>query len=117
MKLKEMIEKLGLKNLTPQIKLDEAIDITGGYASDLLSDVLANAPSGGVLVTILVHMNVVAVSVHANLGAVIFASGLVPDEAVIQKAVEEEIPLFSTQEPTFDVVGRLYDLGLRGPHA
>jgi len=31
--------------------------------------------------------------------------------------VEEEIPLFSTQEPTFDVVGRLYDLGLRGPHA
>ena len=44
--------------------------VSGGYASDMLSDVLANAPWGGVLVTIQVHMNVIAVSVNAGLAAV-----------------------------------------------
>jgi hypothetical protein len=82
-----------------------------------LSDVLANAPAKGVLVTIQVHMNVIAIAVHADLSAVIFASGKTPEAAVIKKAVEEKIPLYVAQESAFDVVGRLYSLGLRGPHA
>ena len=117
MKLDRIAEKLSLKNLTPEIGTESNVDVTSGHASDLLSDVLANAPAGGVLVTIQAHMNVLAVSVHAGLSAVIFSSGRVPEEEVRQKAVEERIPLYVSEEPTFDVAGRLYSLGLRGRHA
>lgn len=116
MKLSEIAEKLHLDDLTPELETGKAVDVTAGHASDLLSDVLANAPTGGVLVTIQVHLNVVAVAVHAGLAAVIFASKRKPDEAVRKKAGEEGIHLYVSAQPTFEVVGQLYALGLRGTH-
>ena len=114
MRLEEIAERLGLGHLTPEIELGSTPDVRCGHASDLLSDILANAPKGGVLVTIQTHMNVVAVSVHADLAAVILASGRTPEESVRAKSVENGIPLFISTEPTFDVVGQLYSLGVRG---
>lgn len=114
MTMKEIVKKLGLERLTPELEEKEAAPVAFGHASDLLSDVLANAPSGGLLLTIQVHLNVIAVALHAAQAAVIFTSGLVPDQAVRKKAVEEQIPLYSTSERTFDVAGRLYGLGIRG---
>lgn len=116
MKLSEIAEGLKLRDLTPQLQSEKSADVSAGHASDLLSDVLANAPSGGVLVTIQVHLNVIAVAVHAGLAAVIFASGREPDESVRSKATEEGMQLYVSDEPTFEVVGRLYALGLRGTH-
>ncbi len=116
MKLRELATRLGLQNLTPEVDA-AAKDISAGYVSDLLSDVLANAPQGGVLVTVQVHLNVIAVAVHAELTAVIFALDRVPDDAVRTKAVEEGVALFVSPEPAFELVGRLYQLGLRGTHA
>jgi hypothetical protein len=112
MTLASLAATLGLENLTPE--LPTTAEVAAGHASDLLSDVLANAPSGGALLTIQVHMNVIAVAVHAGLAAVIFTTGMRPDEAVRAKAVEEKIPLLSTKETTFETAGRLYALGLRG---
>jgi len=114
MDMSTIIKKLGLLNLTPEIKLKKQFDITRGHASDLLSDVLANAPEGGILVTIQVHINVIAVALHAGLSAVIFSSGMVPEERIRQKAVEEGLPLFMSEQTSFNVVGKLYELGLRG---
>jgi hypothetical protein len=116
-KLTEIAERLNLVNLTPETDPWRFTDMKAGHACDLLSDVLANAPAGGILVTIQVHLNVIAVCVHAGVSAVIFAAGMVPDDAVRQKAVEEGLVLYSTREPTFDIVGKLYFLGLRGTHA
>jgi len=116
MKLSEIAQQLELTNLIPEMPLD-GFDASGGYVSDLLSDVLANAPAGGILVTIQVHMNVIAVALHANLAAVIFAAGLEPDEPVKQRASLEKLPLFCSPLSAFDVVGQLYALGLRGPQA
>jgi hypothetical protein len=117
MTLGEIAGRLGIKNLTPELASADKIEIKSGHSSDLLSDVLANAPGGSVLVTIQVHVNVIAVSLHAGLSGVIFASGMVPEERVRQKAVEEGLPLFASPEPTFDIVGKLYGLGLRGQGA
>jgi hypothetical protein len=114
MTLGEIAGKLGFKNLTAELASENKTEIKSGHSSDLLSDVLANAPGGSVLVTIQVHINVIAVAVHAGLSGVIFASGMVPEEKVRQKAIEEGLPLFVSNEPTFDIVGKLYDLGLRG---
>ncbi|MFH0964968.1 MAG: serine kinase, partial [Planctomycetota bacterium] len=73
------------------------------------------APGGGLLVTIQLHMNVIAVASHAGLSGVVFAAGRAPEEPVRRKAVEERIALFLSERSAFDVVGELYALGIRGP--
>ena len=117
MKLHEIIEHLALENLTPTLGPALAAEVHGGYVSDLLSDILAHAPEGGLAVTIQAHLNVVAVAVHARLAAVILAGGRRPEDAVVARAAEEGVVLLATQATAFDVCGRLYELGLRGPAA
>ena len=114
MQLREITERLELSMLSDEKTVDLSLEVSSGHASDLLSDVLANAPSGCLLVTIQVHMNVIAVALHAGVAAVIFSSGLVPDDEVKKKASEEGLLLFSSKQTTFSVVGRLYELGIRG---
>ncbi|HDP36136.1 MAG TPA: serine kinase [Candidatus Hydrogenedentes bacterium] len=117
MNLAAIVNALELENLTPEIDLDTMPDIRCGYASDLLSDVLAHAPRGGVLITVQVHLNVIAVSVHAELAAVIFALGRRPDDATRARAAQEGVCLLASQAPAFEIVGKLYELGLRGVDA
>jgi hypothetical protein len=114
MKLDDLARELGLRDLTPELADHRDREVAGGHASDMLSDVLANAPSGGVLVTIQVHLNVIAVAVHADLAAVIFAAGRTPAEDVRARALEERLPLFTSPDSAFDVAGKLYALGVRG---
>lgn len=114
MNLEEIRKKLKLEDITPEIANAEEATPTGGYVSDLLSEALANAPRGGILVTMQIHMNVVAVASHCELLAVIFAADRVPEEKVRKRAVEEGIKLYVSREQGFDIVGRLYKLGLRG---
>lgn len=113
MKLSELARQLNLKCLTPTVTNGDAL-VSAGYVSDLLSDVLANGPEGGVLVTVQVHLTVVAVATHAELAAVIFAMNRVPEEAVCVKAAEEGIALYASSAPAFELVGRLYALGVQG---
>ena len=66
MRLEDLVQVLELEELTIGDPSNTDADITRGYASDLLSDVLANAPTGGILVTLQVHLNVIAVASHAG---------------------------------------------------
>jgi hypothetical protein len=108
-----LADALALTRLTPSLDVG-GVDVTEGYVSDLLSDVLANAREGAVLVTVLAHMNVIAVAVHAGLAAVIFAGGRSPDNLVLDKAVQEGVSLFVSDNSAFEIAGRLYNLGIRG---
>jgi hypothetical protein len=114
MRLQELAETLGLEELTSATDADADEDVTQGYASDLLSDVLAHAPEGGVLITLQVHLNVIAVASHAGLRAVIFSCGRMPDDDILQRAAAERLSLYGSKADTFELVGRLYELGLRG---
>lgn len=113
MKLEQIVAKLELTELTPELNGGQR-EVAAGYASDLLSDVLAHGPRGGLLVTVQVHMNVIAVAVHAELSAVIFAAGRLPEPPVRQRAIAEGIVLFSSPLPAFEIVGRLYAMGVHG---
>jgi hypothetical protein len=113
LKLDEIAAVLEARKLTPAVQTG-TVEVSAGFVSDLLSDVLANAPRGGLLVTVQAHMNVVAVAVHAELVAVFFAAGRLPEEAVIGRAEQENVALFVSELPAFEVVGRLYQAGLRG---
>ena len=114
MRLQELVQALDLQELTPSVAGDDDADIAHGYASDLLSDVLAHAPAGGILVTLQVHLNVIAVASHSGLRAVIFSSGRVPEDDIVSRAVDEGLSLFVSAADTFDIVGRLYQLGVKG---
>ncbi len=109
---REMIETLGLTNLSTSGALDETI--TGGYASDLLSHVMGQAKSGQVWVTMQGHQNIIAVAALVGLSAVIVAGGVEPEEMTIDKANDQEVVLCKTTLPAYEVSGRLYQLGISG---
>ena len=117
MTLADIVSRIGLEVLTPELAIEGGDEVTRGHASDLLSDVLANAPSGGILLTTQVHMNVIAGALHAGLAAVVFTQGMRPEQPVRLKAVDEGLPLLAAKESTFDLAGRMYALGLRGREA
>jgi len=117
MRLEDIARQLGFIELTPEVTGARDAEIERGYASDLLSDVLAHAPEGGLLVTLQVHLNVIAVASHAELAGVVFAGGRKPEDDVLAKAAGEGLALYSSAEDTFDIVGRLYTLGVKGTHA
>jgi len=114
MRLNEIVKKLNLNVRTASDKLD--IEVTGGYASDLLSDVMANAGQGNIWVTLQTHQNVVAVAVLRDLSGIIIVNGRNPDEETLKKAEQEKIPIMVSELPTFELVGRLYKIGVSGVH-
>jgi hypothetical protein len=115
-RLRQIVEELGLRRLTPELAGREEAEVLWAHSSDLLSDVLAHAPHGGLVLTIQAHMNVVAVALHAEQAGVIFTSGMAPEDAVRARAVSEGLPLYTTDESTFDTAGKLFARGLRGRH-
>lgn len=88
--------------------------ITGGYASDLLSHVMGQASNGSVWVTMQGHQNIIAVASLLGLSAVIIAGDIKPDKEAVAKADAEEIPLLLTPLSTFTVAGLLYSKGIKG---
>ena len=89
-------------------------DVSGGYVSDLLSNVMSQGKSGNVWVTMHGHQNIVAVASLLGLVAIIIAGNVQPDPQTIQKADEEGIPLLVTTLSAFEVVGLLYSKGIAG---
>jgi hypothetical protein len=110
--LKTIAQELELTLLTQPVDLEHTFP-SAGYTSDLLSCVMASAARQGIWVTLQAHANIVAVAALLELHAVIITEGAMPDPATIQKANQEGITLFSTSRPSFYVVGKLWQLGLR----
>ena len=112
MTLQDIVARLDLTRLTAERDFSQ-VEPKSGYASDLLSCVMAGARHHGVWVTLQSHTNIVAVAALLELGAVIITEGTRPDQDTIDKANEEEVNLFLTDKPTFWVAGRLWEMGLR----
>ncbi|MBL7220676.1 MAG: serine kinase [Phycisphaerae bacterium] len=112
MKLADLVNTLGLEVISAPESLSN--EVTGGYVSDLLSDVIGNARQGDVWITLQGHVNVVAVASMKELAGIILVSSRKPDEDAAAKAEEEGIVIMVSELPAFEVVGRLYGLGVRG---
>jgi hypothetical protein len=111
-KLKDLATQLGWELKTHNVSLEA--EVKTGYASDLLSDVLANSVEGDLWVTRQTHLNIVAIAVMRDLSGILLVNGAHPDPDTVEKAVEKMVPIFQTPLPTFEVVGRLYQLGISG---
>lgn len=108
MKFKEIIEKLNLDVLTAKDKTD--IDVSWGYTSDLLSDVIANSKEGNIWITLQTHQNIIAVARLKELAGIIIVNNRKPDEQTLKKAEEENVPVCMTGESAFQISGKLFGL-------
>ena len=112
MKLNDLVKEFSLDVKAGSGNLDQ--DVTGGYVSDLLSDVLAHAEDGTLWVTLHIHQNIVAVASHKGLSGIVLVQGRVPETDTVAKAEQENIPIMVTELSAFELVGRLYKAGIRG---
>lgn len=111
-KLDELAQRAGLEVITAQDHLD--VEVTGGHAGDLLSNVMGSAREGDVWVTWHVHPNIVAVALVAKLAAIVLVSGRKPEADTMQKAQEEGLPILTSRLPAFEIIGRLHGMGVSG---
>jgi predicted transcriptional regulator len=112
MKLKDIERILEAEVLTGDELLQEDIKMACG--SDLMSDVLAFAKSGSLLLTGLTNPQVVRTAEMADLRAICFVRGKKPDQDTVRLADSKNIPLLTTPLPMFESCGRLYREGLPG---
>lgn len=109
MKVSKIIEKLELEVITGPCLEKE---VSGGYAGDLLSNVMARAESGDVWLTIQGHQNVVAVALLADVSAVIIVEDFEVEKKAVERAKEKDVNILRTSLSTYEMAGKLYQLGI-----
>ena len=88
-------------------------EVSGGYASDLLSDVIANSNEGDLWITMQRHVNTVAVAQLRGLAGIVLVNGREPEPETAARAEGERIPIISTELTAFEAAGLLYTHGVR----
>ena len=106
MKIQDIVKALGCEVLAE----GNNEDVTAGYTSDLLSDVMGNCPEGSIWITIQRHMNVIAVAQLKRIVAILMVNGARPDQDVLTRAKEEGIFILSCKENAFQVSGKAFAL-------
>ncbi len=106
MKVSDLVKKYKLKVFAGAQGLDN--EISGGYVSDLLSDVMGNAAENEVWITLQTHQNVMAIASLKDLAAIILVKGFEPDEDTLERSQDEGIPLLGTDKGTFEMAGKLF---------
>jgi len=109
MKLAELAEKLELKGVTRMFDRE----IGGVYSSDMVSDVIANAKAGDLLVTLQIHSNVIAAANLVDIAGIIVTQGKLPTDDVVKMAEKAEIPILSTDLSRWQIFTKLYEAGVR----
>lgn len=108
MTTQELTDLLGLQALSTF----EPREIHGVFISDMLSDVMAGAKSGNLWITVQTHKNIVPAANLVDVSAVIITGGKSVPAETIELANKHNIAILLTDAQTFDLVGRLYSLGL-----
>jgi len=90
--------------------------VTSGFGCDLMSDVLAFAPPGALLLTGITNAQVVRAAQMVDAAAVVFVRGKrpLPTEPVLEMAKDIRLPLLTTRYLLYDSCGLLYCAGLKG---
>ena len=109
MKLQELAEKLDLKLATKAFDRE----VSGVYISDMVSDVIANAKAGNLLVTVQIHNNVIAAANLVDICGIIVTQGKQPTEDVVKMAEKAEITIYTTALNRWQVATKLYEAGIR----
>ena len=109
MKLQAVADKLELEPVSEVFDKD----VTGVYISDMVSDVIANAKAGNLLVTVQIHNNVIAAANLVDIPAIIVTQGKLPTADVVAMAEKAQIAILSTALNRWQVATKLYEAGVR----
>lgn len=107
MRISDIISQLGLEVLQAQY---EDRTIINGYTSDLLSDVMGNAPDQTALITIQAHKNTIAVATLIDCKLIIICNSKEVEADMLTTAQKESIAIARTAETQFTISGKLYQL-------
>ncbi|PKO20660.1 MAG: hypothetical protein CVU38_18900 [Chloroflexi bacterium HGW-Chloroflexi-1] len=110
MELGEVLQIIEGKVISRDVDLKQEIQMGGG--ADLMSDVLAFAQEGMLLMTGLTNPQVVRTAEMAGVVAIIFVRSKLPPPETIALAEEKGIPLLASRHTMFETCGRLYKAGL-----
>jgi predicted transcriptional regulator len=110
-KLEEITEQLACEVVVAGRNFKHDFDQV--CAADLMSDVLAFATPGALLLTGLRNAQSVVTAHMAEVKAIVYVRGKRPDEAAIKLAGQRGIPLLTTGLSMFEACGLLHNKGLR----
>ena len=110
MKVSDIIRITGFKVIS-QIT-DTEREVQGCYISDLLSWVMGHAAAHNVWITIMSHLNIVAVASLLDLACIIVSEGEQPDSDTLARAAEENVIILSADCTSFEAAKKLIDAGL-----
>ena len=112
MTLNDIIKELDAEVIVGHDKLD--MELKTAFAADLMSDVLAFARSGCLLITGLTTAQSVRTAFALDIAAIAICRGKMPQEQAIEIAKELHIPIIRTKYIMFETCGFLYRSGIRG---
>jgi predicted transcriptional regulator len=110
--LNEIKDLLDAEVIIGENQLD--MEVKTAFVADLMSDVLAFATAGSLLITGLTNPQVVRTADVLDIAAVIMGRGKKPSPETLQLAEELNIPILSTKFILFEIAGRLYSHNIRG---
>ncbi len=110
MKLSEVLQFIEGKVISRDVDLET--EVTTGGGADLMSDVLAFAQDGMLLMTGLINPQVVRTADMAGTAAIVFVRSKIPLPETIALAAQKGIPLLASQFTMFETCGRLFQAGL-----
>lgn len=112
MKLSEVKDILNADVIVGEEHLD--LEVKTAFGADLMSDVLAFAKAGSLLLTGLTNSQVIRTANILDIAAIILVRGKKPSTETINLAKELKIPLLTTKYILFETAGRLYAKGIVG---
>ncbi|MCK9275238.1 MAG: DRTGG domain-containing protein [Syntrophales bacterium] len=112
MNLRDIVKILDAKVLVGEDRLDTVVKTA--FSADLMSDVLAFAKPGSLIITgLTIHQVVRTASILDAVGLLI-VRGKIPGRETLELARELDIPVLSTRYILFETSGRLYAHGIVG---
>jgi len=112
MKIAEIIKIVDGTLCNPSVRTD--FEVKGAFGADLMSDVLAFAKSGSLLLTGLTNTQVIRTANVLDIAAIILVRAKQPSSETIALARELKIPILTTKYILFETAGRLYAKGIVG---
>jgi predicted transcriptional regulator len=110
--LRQVKEILEAEVLVGEDRLD--LEVETAFGADLMSDVLAYAVSGCLLLTGLTNPQIIRTADVLDIAAIILVRGKKPSSETLQAAAAKHIPVLSTKYILFEAAGRLYQNGIVG---
>jgi predicted transcriptional regulator len=110
--LRQIVSVLASEVLSGRERL--GLEVESCFAADLMSDVLAAAPHGALLVTSLASPQMVHTAEVADLAAIVLVAGKRPEKETIAFARQRKLPLLLTGLGMFEACSLLSAQGLRG---